>query len=81
VQAAVGVGQAFDRRDGRTGGRRHRQHATALRCAVHKHGAGSTLGEAAAELRAYEAESLAQQHQQRLVLPGVWHGMGLAVDL
>src|SRR5437879_791954 len=71
--------QPFDRGHALPGRRRDRHHAGAHRGAVEMHGAGAALGDAASELRAGEAEVVAQHPQERRVGRDV-HGLAFAVD-
>src|SRR5437879_2803224 len=70
--------QPFDRGHALPGRRRDRHHAGAHRGAVEMHGAGAALGDAASELRAGEAEVVAQHPQERRVGRDV-HGLAFAV--
>src|SRR5213080_3014377 len=59
------LGQAFDRGHPFAGDGRHGQHAGARRDAVQVDSAGAALGDAAAELRAGEAEGVPQHPEER----------------
>src|SRR5215468_7308889 len=58
--------QALDSRDAARR-RRHRRDARTDRLAVHQHGAGATLGETAAELRAVELQVVSEDVEERRV--------------
>ena len=79
MQAAVGGGNAFDGDDARAL-RLHREHVAALhRLAVHVDGAGAALGGVAADVRAGQAQMVADEvDEQRARLD--FGGDRLAVD-
>ena len=58
--------EAFDGGDGASGGEAHRRRARPHGAAVHEHGAGAALTEAAPEFHTVQRELVAQHVKQRL---------------
>ena len=78
--AGGGIGEAFDRDDLLAARALREERARVVRHVVDEHGAGAALGAVAADLRAGEAELVAQRHRQRFLRHHVDAAL-LAVDV